>query len=96
MFVKSDPVEENTRLEHLINSDDDARQAHELFMAEMAFKEKLLQIRKNESLTQKDIAEKTGLSQQAISRIERVQGTTLETIIRYLSSMGYVLGIERA
>lgn len=96
MFVKSDPVEENTRLEHLINSDDDARQAHELFMAEMAFKEKLLQVRKNESLTQKDIAEKTGLSQQAISRIERVQGTTLETIIRYLSSMGYVLGIERA
>ena len=87
MFVKSDPVEENTRLEHLINSDDDARQAHELFMAEMAFKEKLLQVRKNESLTQKDIAEKTGLSQQAISRIERVQGTTLETIIRYLSSM---------
>ena len=96
MFVKADPKQEEERLENLITTDEAAQQAHELFLAEMEFKEKLLQIRKAESLTQKDIAKKAGLSQQAISRIERVQGTTLETIIRYLSSMGYVLGIERA
>ncbi|MBQ9438098.1 MAG: helix-turn-helix transcriptional regulator [Lachnospiraceae bacterium] len=95
MFVKSDPVEEERMLEGLISAYPEAREAHRSFEAEMAFKEKLLEIRKKEALTQKDIAERSGLSQQAVSRAERVQGTTLETVIRYLSAMGYVLGIEK-
>ena len=95
MFVKSDPEEEQRMLEDLISSSQEAREAHDCFVAEMEFKAKLLAIRQSEALTQKDIAERSGLSQQAVSRAERIHGTTLETVIRYLSAMGYVLGIEK-
>ena len=47
------------------------------------------------NLTQKDISAKTGLSQQAVSRVEKGAGGTIETIIRYLHSMGYSLSIRR-
>ena len=47
------------------------------------------------NLTQKDISAKTGLSQQAVSRMEKGAGGTIETIIRYLHSMGYSLSIRR-
>lgn len=95
MFVKSDPTKEQRTLDDLISTSHEAREAHDWFEAEMKFKEKLLKIRQAESLTQQDIAERSGLSQQAVSRVERMQGTTLETVIRYLSAMGYVLGIEK-
>ena len=96
MFVKSDPTEEQRMLDELISTSSEAREAHDWFEAEMRFKERLLAIRQAEALTQQDIAERSGLTQQAVSRVERLQGTTLETVIRYLSAMGYVLGIEKA
>ncbi len=95
MFVMSDPIEEDKELNELIASNPEAAEVHQNFQAEMEFKAKLQAIRKKEALTQKEIAQRSGLSQQAVSRAERVQGTTLETVIRYLSSMGYILGIEK-
>ncbi len=95
MLEKSDPVKEKAIINELISSDESLRAQHELFLAEMAFKQELIDVRKSLSLTQKDISEMTGLSQQAVSRLEKGAGGTIETIMRYLDSMGYSLSIKR-
>ena len=94
MLVKSDAAKEAMEIEGLI-TDDELRKQHELFEAEMAFKQELINARKAESLTQKDISRMTGLSQQAISRMEKGASGTIETIIRYLNSIGYTLSIKK-
>ena len=95
MLEKRDSAREKKIIEDLISEDEELRRQHEVFKAEMAFKQELINARKAESLTQKDISLKTGLSQQAVSRLEKGAGGTIETIIRYLNSMGYSLSIRR-
>lgn len=94
MLVKSDGLKEKQIIEELIQ-DDELRRQHELFEAEMAFKQELIDARKSQSLTQKDISRMTGLSQQAVSRMEKGASGTIETIIRYLDSIGYSLAIKK-
>lgn len=94
MLVKSDGLKEKEIIEELIQ-DDELRRQHELFEAEMAFKQELIDARKSQSLTQKDISRMTGLSQQAVSRMEKGASGTIETIIRYLDSIGYSLAIKK-
>ena len=94
MLVKSDGLKEKQIIEELIQ-DDELRRQHELFEAEMAFKQELIDARKSQSLTQKDISRMTGLSQQAVSRMEKGASGTIETIIRYLDSIGYSLVIKK-
>ena len=95
MLKKSNAEEEKKILQELIESDEQLKRQHDLFKAEMAFKQELIDARKKNELTQKDISKLSGLSQQAISRMENGNGGTLETIIRYLSSMGYSLSIKK-
>ena len=94
MLVKSDAAKESKIIEELI-TDPELRKQHELFEAGMAFKQELINARKAESLTQKDISRMTGLSQQAVSRMEKGASGTIETIIRYLNSIGYTLSIKK-
>lgn len=94
MLVKSDGETERNIVEDLI-TDDELRKQHEIFEAEMLFKQQLIEARKAESLTQKDVSQLTGLSQQAVSRLERTASGTVETIIRYLYSIGYSLSIKK-
>ena len=95
MLVKSDPVAEKKEIQRLIESDPKLKEQHDRFCAEMEFKQELINLRKSMSLTQKEMGVKSGLSQQAVSRLEKGKGATIETVIRYLSSMGYRLGIEK-
>ena len=95
MLVKSDAKKEKEIIEQLTENDTELMRQHELFKAEMAFKQELINARKMNSLTQKDISKLSGLSQQAVSRMENGKGGTIETIIRYLSSMGYSLSIKK-
>ena len=95
MLEKSDGLQEQKIIENLISNDEELRKQHELFEAEMNFKQQLIDARKSESLTQKDISRMTGLSQQAVSRMEKGRSGTIETIIRYLNSMGYSLAIRK-
>ncbi len=95
MLVKSDGAKEKQIIENLIEEDEDLRRQHEIFEAEMLFKQELIDARKSQSLTQKDISRLTGLSQQAVSRMEKGAGGTIETIIRYLDSIGYSLAIRK-
>ena len=94
MLVKSNPVEEQKIIAELTASDEALMRQHKLFQAEMQFKQELINKRKAYSLTQKDISERSGLSQQAISRLEKGNGGTIETIIKYLSAMGCSLTLK--
>lgn len=95
MLVKSDGKKEKRIVEEIIADDEVLRRQHELFEAEMAFKQQLIEARKSQSLTQKDVSRMTGLSQQAVSRMEKSASGTIETIIRYLNSLGYSLSISK-
>ena len=95
MLVKGDVKQEKEIIETLIENAPELKKQHDLFKAEMAFKQELINARKMNSLTQKDISKLSGLSQQAVSRIEKGTGGTIETIIRYLNSMGYSLTIKK-
>ncbi len=94
MLIKSNPAEEQKVIEELVASDESLKQQHQLFLAEMKFKQELIEKRKARALTQKDISAISGLSQQAISRLEKGKGGTIETIIRYLSAMGCSLTLK--
>ncbi len=95
MFIQSNPDKEKKIIEELIASDEELRKQHELFLAEMEFKQALIDARKENNLTQKDISKLTGMSQQAVSRLERKGGGTIETLLRYLQSIGYTLTIDK-
>ena len=95
MLEKRDSLKEKEKLEALVAEDEGIRRQHEVFKAEMAFKQQLIDARKAEALTQKEISRRGGLSQQAVSRMEKGASGTIETIIRYLNSMGYSLSINK-
>ena len=94
MLIKSNSNEEKNIIRELTEKDDNLMKQHKLFLAEMKFKQKLIDKRKSKSLTQKDISERSGLSQQAVSRLEKGNGGTIETIIRYLGALGCSLTVK--
>ena len=95
-FKRNNPTKEKERLQELINESKEAKQAYDEFDAYYAFRKSLIQARKEEKVTQKELGEITNLSQQAISRIE-TGGTnvTIETLMKYLSGIGYSLEIKK-
>ena len=94
-FVLADMEKENKELETLIEEDADARKAYEEFQARIALQEQLIQMRKAEKMTQKDVASVTGLSQQAVSRIEKGSGATIGSLIKYLTGIGYSIQLKK-
>ena len=91
-FVKADPNKEKEKLNRLIAESEEARKAHEAFLARIALQQKLVQTRQAEKMTQSDVANASGLSQQAVSRIEKGAGATISSLVKYLTGIGY--GIE--
>jgi transcriptional regulator with XRE-family HTH domain len=72
------------------------RQKFEADQKEFEFRLNLARARKEKNLTQNRIKEVTGLTQQAISRIERGskdRSPTLNTLLRYLDAIGCELTI---
>ena len=51
--------------------------------ARIALQQKLIETRKAEKMTQSDVACASGLSQQAVSRIETGSGATISSLIKY-------------
>ncbi len=91
-FVKADLEQEREQLNKLVSENEDARRAYEEFHARIALQQQLVQMRKAENMTQTDVAKATGLSQQAVSRIEKGAGATIGSLVKYLTGIGY--GIE--
>ena len=86
------------KIQELINSDPELKEAAEEFEKEYQFRKKLVLARKEAGLTQKDLESKTGLAQRAISRLESDTevSPSVRTLIKYLGSMGYELDIVKA
>ena len=94
-FTKADLEKEKDELNRLISEDEDARKAHQEFQARIALQQKLIQMRKAERMTQEDVAKASGLSQQAVSRIERGTGATISSLIKYLAGIGYSIELKK-
>ena len=94
-FVKADLEREKAELDRLINESEEARKVHEEFQARIALQQKLIEIRKAEKMTQSDVANVTGLSQQAVSRIEKGTGATISSLIKYLMGIGYSIELKK-
>ena len=91
-FVKADLEKEREELNKLVSENEDARRAYEEFQARIALQQQLVQMRKAEHMTQSDVANAAGISQQAVSRIEKGAGATISSLIKYPTGIGY--GIE--
>lgn len=94
MLIERNREEERKIIQELTENNDALRKQKELFQEEMRFKQMLIEARRSKEMTQKEISERTGLSQQAVSRLEKGQGGTIETVIRYLYSMGLTLSLK--
>ena len=94
-FVKADLNKEREELNSLIAESEEARKAHEEFQARIALQQKLIQMRKAENMTQADVAKAAGLSQQAVSRIEKGTGATIGSLIKYLMGIGYSIELKK-
>ena len=58
--------------------------------------DKLIEIRKQENISQLELAKMTGNTQQAISRLEKKNHSpSLQTFCNILDALGYGLSIER-
>ncbi|MCL2018277.1 MAG: helix-turn-helix transcriptional regulator [Oscillospiraceae bacterium] len=97
-FVKSNPAEELKQLNALLDSDPKLRKKFEAEQKEFEFRIMLSRLRKGKQITQNKFQETAGLTQQAISRIERGTGErspTLRTLIKYVDALGYELTLSQ-
>jgi DNA-binding XRE family transcriptional regulator len=94
-FTKANISKEKKELEQLIASSEDARKTYDDFQARINLQKELIAMRKAENLTQSDVAKATGLSQQAVSRIEKGTGATIHSLIKYLSGIGYGIQFKK-
>jgi len=93
-FEKVDPIAEAIELQEMFKDDPKAKEmfhqyelAHRetarLEQEELELRNQLIEIRKKSNITQKELEDKTGLTQQAISRFETGSGVSFRTILRY-------------
>jgi DNA-directed RNA polymerase specialized sigma subunit len=94
-FIKADLNKELEELNELVNDNEEARKVYEAFQKRIALQEQLIQIRKAENMTQTDVANAAGLSQQAVSRIEKGAGATINSLIKYLTGIGYCIQFKK-
>lgn len=93
--IKVDMAQEKKKLEKLIATSDEARKVYDELQAKVAFQEQLIQMRKSENMTQTDVAHISGLTQQAVSRIEKGQGLSFNSLMKYLRGIGCELQLKK-
>ena len=78
-FVKADLEKEREELNKLVSENEEARRAYEEFQARIALQQQLVEMRKAEHMTQSDVANAAGISQQALTRIEKGASITISS-----------------
>ena len=94
-FIKANVLKERQELDQLITSNEESRKTYDIFQTRINLQKDLIAMRKAENLTQSDVAKATGLSQQAVSRIEKGSGATINSLIKYLSGIGYGIQFKK-
>ncbi|NLM12423.1 MAG: helix-turn-helix transcriptional regulator [Epulopiscium sp.] len=83
-------------IQHRCDKDPEFKEAYDIIDKEYTLIEKAVLMRKEQGYTQKQIAQQAGLTQQVISRIERLDNTpTLRNFIKYLDAAGLELIIKK-
>ena len=99
-FKQVDPIAEAIELQEMFKDYPEAREefrqfelahreAARLEQKELELRNRLVEFRKSKKITQKDIQTRSGMTQQAISRLETSIDTTptLKTLIKYAEAM---------
>ena len=79
-FVKADLEKEKDELNKLIFENEDAKRAYEEFQTRIALQQRLVQMRKAEHMIQSDVANASGISQQAVSQMEKGAGANISSL----------------
>lgn len=100
-FIKVNPIEEAKELQEIYANDIETKnefkkfeeahiEAEKLQYKELELRNKLVELRKSKNITQQELEEKTGLSQQAISRLEigKNVSPSLKTLLKYAEAIG--------
>ena len=76
--------------------DKEFRRFYELERMKLALAKKIMEMRRERKLNQKDLASRLGVSQQFISQIEtgEEQNLTMDTLIRIAGSLGHNIRIS--
>ena len=88
--------EELAEIKDIIERNPNAKEAYEQFEAECKLRRELADARKQQNIAQKELKERTGLTQQAISRIENDHeiSPSLRNIMKYVNAIGYELTLQ--
>ena len=88
--------EEVKELEYACKNDPKTKAAIDQFDAECKLRKGLAEARKKNNVTQTEIQEKTGLTQQVISRIESNKdiSPSLKNLMLYANALGYELTLQ--
>lgn len=82
-------------LEEQLRDDPELRAEYDALEDEFSLVQALLDARRSSGLTQKELAERTGMAQSDISRLERGAGNpSLKTLRRLAAGMGMRVRIE--
>ena len=88
--------EESQELKEICAENPEVMKAVSEFDKEFELRLKLVEARKKAGLTQKEVEERSGLSQQAISRIETDNSISpsIKNLIKYVDGIGYELTLS--
>lgn len=96
-FIQKNKKKEKQLLKKLVEKYPKAKQTQDEFYNEYNLRLMLVKARKKENISQKELSDITGLSQQMISRVETGStDTTLRTLSKYLNGIGYNIKLTKS
>ena len=78
----------------LIGGDKKREARIQLEASKLELLEHLVEYREKKNMTPKQLADKLGVKQQVVAKIENGSNITLETLIKFLDVLGIVLKVE--
>lgn len=92
-FIKENPKEEKKKLRE---SNPELKREFDVIDKEYELLKQAIDYRKSQKTTQEDVAAISGLSQQAVSRLENLGvEPTLRNFIKYIDAVGLQLVLEK-
>ena len=92
-FKKVDCAKE---LKEMIKNDLQMEKYVEEFNREYELMQEIVKVRKELGLTQKDISNRSGLTQQMVSRMEKINNSpTLMNFIKYITALGLEVNLVK-
>lgn len=92
-FIKANPKEDKKKL---LEENPELKSEFEIVDKEFSLLKEAIEYRKRQKVTQEEIAQKSGLCQQSISRIENLGvEPTLRNFIKYIDAAGLQLILQK-